>query len=422
MTRRILTLALAAAISAPVAGFSQTAAVAAPSVDGAPARETAARNLTAEVERLRVEGFNAVFSLDYAAAAKAFDEIVRIAPDRPQGYLYRATNTWFKSLYDQRLLSTSLYSQDGFYAQKEKKPNPAVDKAFRADIASAIAVAEASIKTNPKDVDALYYLGAAHGALGGYEASVARAFLSALKHGNRSVDLHEKVLKLDPKYNDAYLTVGVYHYVVGSLPFAVKILVALGGVKGSRKDGLVELERAAKNGLRVGDEARVILVGLYARENRLDQSLAVLRELRAKYPANYVISIEEANTLVRLKRYDEAYEAFDGILANPRAAGAAKDYVSYAYGEALRRGGKYDRALAAYAQVWAFPKADPDLVTLARLGAGEAHDALGQRKEAIASYEMVLRREDVLDSRRRAGQYKKEPYSPSSPMASTGQL
>jgi tetratricopeptide (TPR) repeat protein len=416
MTRRILVLALAAALSAPVAGFSQTAVAAAPAKDAAP------KDLAAEVERLRVEGFNAVFSLDYAAAAKAFDEIVRIAPERPQGYLYRATNTWFKSLYDQRLLSTSLYSQDDFYAQKEKRPNPAVDKAFRADIARAISVAEANIKTNPKDVDSLYYLGAAHGALGGYEASVARAFLSALKHGNKSVDLHEKVLKLDPKYNDAYMTVGVYHYVVGSLPFAVKVLVALGGVKGSRKDGLVEIERAAKAGLRVGDDARVILVGLYAREKRLEESLAVLRELRAKYPANYVISIEEANTLVQLKRYDEAYAAFDRILANSRAAGEAKDYVSYSYGEALKRGGKFERALAAYGQVWAFPKADPDLVTLARLGAGEAHDALGQRKEALASYEVVLKREDVLDSRRKAGQYKKEPYSPSSPMASTGQL
>jgi predicted Zn-dependent protease len=415
MFRRSMVLAVAAALAAPVPMLAQAGAA-------APAVAVAPKDVAAEVERLRVEGFTALYSLDYAGAGRAFEEIVRIAPDRPQGYLYRATNTWFKSLFAQRLLSTSLYSQDEFYAQKEKKPDPAVDRAFRADIDRAIKAGEALVKANPNDLDALYYLGAAHGALGGYEASMARAFLSALKHGSKSVDLHEKVLKANPKYDDAYLTVGMYHYVVGSLPFAVKILVAMGGVRGSRKDGLAELERAAKSATRVNDDAKVILASLYARENRLADSLAMLRELKAKYPANYVVSIEEAGTLVRLERFDEAYAAFDRLLANPRVTGEAKDYVAFAYADALKRGKRYDRAVATYGEVWAWPKADPDLVTLARLGAGEAHDALGQRKEALAQYEAVLKRADVLDSRRKAQQYKKAPYSPSSPIASTGQL
>ena len=173
------------------------------------------------VDSLRVEGFDALYSLDYTRAGKAFDEIVRLTPERPEGYLFRATNTWLKSLFDSRLLSLSLYSNDEFYAQKEKTVDPAVDKSFRADIQKAVEKAEAILAKNPNDLEALYYLGAAHGSLGGYEATMARAFFSALKHGSKSVDLHEKVLKLDPKFADAYLTVGMYHYVVGSLPFFV---------------------------------------------------------------------------------------------------------------------------------------------------------------------------------------------------------
>jgi tetratricopeptide (TPR) repeat protein len=251
---------------------------------------------------------------------------------------------------------------------------------------------------------------------------MARAFISALKHGSQSVDLHEKVLKLDPKYDDAYLTIGMYHYVVGSLPFVVKVSIALAGVRGSKRDGIAELERVARANGRTSDDARVILSGLYVREGRLDDSLAMLRALEAKYPANYVVQMEEANALVKLGRFVEAYAAFDRLLATPRARAEARDFVEYAYAEALRQGGRYDDAVAHYGEAWRWKGADPDLVTLSRLGAGLCHDALKRRAEALAEYKVVLQRPDVLDSRKKAERYSKSPYAPSSPMASTGQL
>lgn len=378
--------------------------------------------LEGELDRRRSEGFAALYSLEYAKARSAFDEFVRLAPDRPQGYLFRATTVWLKSLFDQRLLSTSLYSRDDFYAQKEKTVDPVVDKLFRADLKRAIELADARVKANPKDIESLYYLGAAHGALGGYEATMARAFFAALRNGSKAVDLHEKVLKLDPTFADAYLTIGLYHYVVGSLPFAVKIAAAVGGVRGSKRDGLAEIERAAKSGARVGDDARVMLVGLYAREGRLDDSIAMLRAVKAKFPVNYIVALEEANTLVKLERFDEAYVVFGSLAEASRPSAEARDFLEFSHGEALRLGGKYDRALSRYALVWTWKGADGDLVTLAHLGAGQCHDALKQRSEALSQYRLVQRRPDVLESRQRAGRLIKTPYSPSLPIASTGQL
>lgn len=410
----VLIAALAApTLARPVLARPQASAGTAP---------LAGQALERELERLRVEGFAFVYTLEYAAAARSFESYVRLAPDRPQGYLFRATNVWLKSLFDQRLLSTSLYSRDDYYAQKERTVDAVVDAAFRADVKRAIELGEARVKASPKDADALYYLGAAHGALGGYEATMAHAFFAALRNGSRALDLHEKVLKLDPAYADAYLTIGMYHYVVGSLPFAVKIAAAMGGVRGTKRDGLAELERAAKQSRRVGDDVRVILVSLYARENRLADSLAMLDELKEKYPVNYIVGLERANTLVKMKRFDEAYASFAALAEAPRAVTEARDFLEYSHGEALRQGGRYDRALSRYALVWTWKGADRDLVTLARLAAGQCHDALGQRPEALAQYKMVLRRVDVLDSRKRAEALTKVPYAPSSPMASTGQL
>lgn len=418
MSQTLLVLAVLVSMAIPALAAPKSGRSTAPAVVETPT----GLSLERELDRQRSAGFLALYSLEYVAAQRAFDEFVRLAPERPQGYLFRATTVWLKSLFDQRLLSTSLYSRDDYYAQKEKTVDPVVDKLFRTDLKRAIELAEARVKSNPKDVESLYYLGAAHGALGGYEATMARAFFAALRNGSKAVDLHEKVLKLDPKFADAYLTIGLYHYVVGSLPFAVKIAAAVGGVRGSKRDGLSEIERAARQGERVSDDARVMLVGLYAREGRLDDSIGILRELKAKYAVNYIVALEEANALVKLKRYDESYAAFATLADSPRATAEAADFLEYSHGEALRLGGRYDRALSRLSLVWTWKGADGDLVTLARLSAGQCHDALKQRPEALAQYRMVLRRPDVLDSRKRAEQLTKTPYSPSLPMASTGQL
>ena len=37
----------------------------------------------------------------------------------------------------------------------------------------------------------------------------------ALRDGNDAVNHHREVLKLDPKYIDAQITIGLYEYVVG---------------------------------------------------------------------------------------------------------------------------------------------------------------------------------------------------------------
>jgi tetratricopeptide (TPR) repeat protein len=200
------------------------------------------------------------------------------------------------------------------------------------------------------------------------------------------------------------------------------MIVAVGGVTGSRRDGLAELERVARSNGKTADDARVILSGLYVREDRLEDSLKMLEELRAKYPSNFVVRLEEANTLVKLKRNDEAFAAFDELLESPRVRSSARDYVEYSYAEALKGAGRFEAALAHYAEAWAWKGADPDVVTLARLGAGQCHDALKHRAEALAQYKIVLARPDVLDSRKKAERFTKAPYSPSSPIASTGQL
>jgi hypothetical protein len=69
------------------------------------------------------------------------------------------------------------------------------------------------------------------------EEAVERRHFAALRDGSDAVDHHRAVLKLDPKYIDAQVTIGLYEYAVGSLPLPVKLLAGLTGFRGSKKKG-----------------------------------------------------------------------------------------------------------------------------------------------------------------------------------------
>ncbi len=82
--------------------------------------------------------------------------------------------------------------------------------------------------------------------MAGYEASTARRFFSAMRNGSRCVETHKKVLKLKPDYYDAYLSVGVYDYMVGRLPFAYKALATMTGFRGNKQRGITGCKRSSK--------------------------------------------------------------------------------------------------------------------------------------------------------------------------------
>lgn len=368
---------------------------------------------TAEYRKLRLEGFDALYNMDYPAARARFDEMCRMAPDHPAGPLYKATAQWVEILYSRRRLQTGVYNSASFYAEtKEKeKVDPAVDREFRRLIGLAVQKAEAAVRRNSSDVDAVYYEGAGHALLATYEGTVARSFISALRNGSKAVNLHRAVLKADASFADAYLTIGTYDYVVGSLPFFVKILAAIGGFHGSRERGIEELRTAAERGRYANDDARVVLITFFAREKRYADALAVLDTLSAKYPRNYLFMLERAAAMARLGRHSESYAIFEQLLRDPSLQKVA-DMVHFQYADALASQKRNAEALAHFQAVGDMNGAAPELVTRSHLRAGQLLDMLSRRTEAIAEYKVVLARENVFDSHDQANNCLKKPFVP----------
>ncbi|MCG3161500.1 MAG: hypothetical protein JMDDDDMK_02683 [Acidobacteria bacterium] len=388
----------------------------------APAAESAAASVGAalppDVVELRREGNEALYNMDYATARAKFEEIKRRIPHHPAGDLYIATLIWLQHLSKSRRLQTSLYQNDSsFYAGADKAKDdnegdavdPELDRAFRDRMAQAKTKALALVARNKNDADAQYFLGAYYGVMAGYEASTARKFRAALRNGSRSVDAHEKVLKLNPNYYDAYLSVGMYDYIVGNLPFFYKTLAAVAGVRGNKKRGIARLQTIVEKEAATADDARVMLLAIYQNEKRYDDALAMLDQLSAKYPRSYLLKLERAYTLVSLKRTNDAYAVFEELLKDPAAAGAA-DLVHYQYAEALAANKEHKRAAEHFLEVPKVKSADANLATLALLRAAQVLDLAGERNDAVAQYKAVLARPNVYDTREQAEKGLKQPF------------
>jgi tetratricopeptide (TPR) repeat protein len=390
--------------------------------------KTAKDATSARLDELRVAGFEALYNLDYEGARRQFKEIVRLFPDHPAGPQFLAATLWTQTLNESRRLQSSLYNSESFYGKTDDKVDPRTVEEFRALTRQATMLARARLKTDPRDVEALYFLGATEGLKAAFGVAVQRSFMSGLRDGSSSVDRHREVLKLDPNFHDAELIIGLYDYVTGSLPLPVKLLVGIGGVRGSKKRGLLTLERVMKEGRYARDDAGALLIVLYKREKRYADALAISKELGAKYPHNHLFKLESADALVTLAAIErqannsagaasaerEAFAIFDALLQDRAARDSAQsrslDLIHFRYGDALFVAGRFDQAAKEFLAAAGTNGAEAALATVARLRAAQSLDLAGKRNEALHQYRSVLERPDVENAHEEAKRGLREPY------------
>lgn len=269
----------------------------------------------AQLDTLRAEGYEALYNLDYVSARRRFQKMVELAPKDPAGAQCLATSLWLQQLNESYRLKGTLYSGD----EKEKTDRRQTDE-FRGWIRQAKTLSEARLKREPRNIEALYYLGAAEGLDAAYNAQVERKYVAALRAGTNAVDHHREVIKLSPDYHDAELTIGLHNYVVGSLSLPLKMIAGTMGVRGSKKRGLETLERVTVEGWWARDLARILLIELYKREKRYDDAFKTARQLSEKYPRNYLFKLQMAEALASqiamLRKSKAPFKAEESELQN----------------------------------------------------------------------------------------------------------
>jgi hypothetical protein len=344
---------------------------------------------------LNQAAFEHYYNLDHDAAIQDFERIAARHPNDPLALNHLLSAIQVRELYRMGAMNSGEYSNDNFIGQAHRPADPAQKERIKQLVQQAEKLENADLARNPNNVDMLYARGVTRGQFALYTALIERAWFSALRNAVGARHDHERVLELAPQYTDAKLVVGAHNYVMGNLPLAVKIAVALVGLSGDKEKGLRYLNDAYRANGETSVDAGIILMVFLRREHRYGEALQIAGTIAPRFPRNYLLPIEEANLLRVAGKSGEAQAEvqYRRVWQNGREGKYGNlhyEITAIGLGDLLRSEKKYQAAAAAYELVSEVAGADPELLQKANLGAGEMYDQLQKRDLAVKKYEAVV--------------------------------
>lgn len=357
--------------------------------------------------------FDHFYNMEYDRATREFEKFLAERPNDPFAVNHLMSVILMHDLYETGGMNTGDYSNDSFIGHAPRPTDPKIKVRIKALAQRAEALEERSLKANPNDVDALYCRGVTRAQFAVYTGLIERAWFSALRNAVGARRDHERVLELDPDYLDAKMVVGTHNYVVGNLPWSVKVAAALAGLSGSKQKGLEYLREVARGNGETSSDAKVILSLFLRREHQYDEALGYMKDLAARYPHNHLFPTEVANLLRAAGRIEEAEDMYRKVWQNGREGKYDKlhyELAAWGLGELLRSEKNIVGAAAAYELVNEAPDPDPDIQLKANLAAGQMYDLLKERDLAMKRYETVLAENANSGQADQARRYIKEAY------------
>ena len=360
-----------------------------------------------------VVAYDHLYNMEYDRATKEFEAILAKHPDDPFAVNHLLTVVLMRDLYETGSMNTGDYANDSFIGRAPRPTDPKIKERIKELAHRAESLEEEQLRKNSKDVNALYCRGVTRAQFAVYTGLVERAWFSALRNAVGARHDHEHVLELDPKFVDAKMVVGTHNYVIGNLPWSVKVAAALAGLSGSKEKGLAYLREVAKSGGENSADAKVVLTLFLRREHQFDEALGYMQELTAKYPHNHLFPTEVANLQRAAGRLPEAETEYRKVWQNGREGKYGNlhyELAAWGLGELLRSKKDFAGAAAAYELVSQAPNPDPDVLQKANLSAGEMYDLMQKRDQAMKSYQAVLAGRPDTGPADLARRYIKEAY------------
>jgi tetratricopeptide (TPR) repeat protein len=301
----------------------------------------------------------------------------------------------FRELNRLDLLDTTFYANDGFLTGKHTVvEDPKVRDRVHDLSGQAIDEANAELKTNPNDVNALFARGWVKSMQAVYSAMVERAFAAGLRQALGARNDCDRVLQLDPSYIDAELVTGVYQYVVGSLNVAFKVLIGIMGIHGSKGTGLALLRDDGEHGVITRVEAKTSMMLFLRREANYEAAVAIAKQLAEEYPHDYLFLLEEANLEKDAGDGLIAVDTYERLIQIAKQPGyfpnAHMELAYFGLGDTLRGQKQYAESVAAYREGAFQSTTSPELKRRCLLEAGKTYDLMREHDKAVEQYQAVL--------------------------------
>ncbi len=358
-------------------------------------------------------GFDHFYNLDYERAIRDFETDLKAHPDDPFAINHLLTARLVHELYRMGVLDTAYYANNSFLGQPHHKPDAQEQEQIKQLVNTGLKLEDDRLEHNSKDVNTLYARGVTRGLRATYTALVERSWFAALRSALGARRDHQHVLDLEPGYTDAKMVVGIHNYVVGSLPWGVKMAVAVVGIGGNKKRGIQYLYDVAHCGAcQASTDAKVVLALFLRREGRYPEALDTIRSLVRDYPRNVLFALEDPNILRSMGKNPEAEAGYRKIFQEGREGRFNGHYelAAYSLGEALRSDKNYQAAADAYDLVDTVRDPDAEVQQRANLAAGEMYDLMKKRDLALKKYENVIAEDSGTPPAEAARKHIKEAY------------
>src|SRR6266849_2673850 len=223
-------------------------------------------------DSLNSVAFEHYYNIDYDAAVQDFERILARHPNDAFALNHLLSAIQVRELYRMGAMNSGEYSNDNFIGQAHRPADPAQKQRIKQLVEQAEKLEDAELARNPNNVDMLYARGVTRGQFALYTT----------------------------------LIVGDHNYVMGNLSLAVRMAVALVGLRGDKEKGLQYLSDDYHANGETSVDAGVVLMVFLRREHRYGEALQIARVIGPRFPRNYLLPLEEANLLRASGKGEEA--------------------------------------------------------------------------------------------------------------------
>jgi len=344
-------------------------------------------------QRVR-EGQDAIYRLDYARAERIVQQIIAENPDSPVGYGMLSITTFQQLLFAAANQALDDYATPTPFTKGRTHKDVSEEiRRFREANNKLLAVCEGILENNSKDVLALYFRGLAYENFAAEAVAITKKTGDAFSNGRKAKNIHEKVLELDPNFVDANVSIAGYEFAKATLPWSIKWLAFLVGIRGSKEQAFQKYELVSEKGKYRQVEAQVVLALLHSWKGDPQQPLVIFENLRELYPQNYHFDINLA-AIYQLKFNDsqsalEIYQQLLKTLPN-KAPGLHAGEVYLRIGKTYVQLREYSLALQAFNKALEESKGEMETEPLAYFHMAQIHDEQGDRDQAREYYQKVL--------------------------------
>jgi tetratricopeptide (TPR) repeat protein len=340
------------------------------------------------------KGRDAIYNLDFDRAEEIFQALIRANPDEPTAHAFLSITYWNKLL--QAAGSTVLddYATPTPFTKRQSHKSVAKETLqFREATERLIELCDRLLKQDQNSVLALYMKGVGYENLAAEAVAITKSSGKAMANGRKAEILHKKVLKLDPEFVDAKLSIGTSEFAKATLPWSIRWLAFLLGFRGNKEHALALLYEVGEKGRYRRLDALVVIALLQAWKGDAGESIRIFQALGEQYPRNYLFDLQRAAIYDKqLNQLKAALEVYQKLIASldQKAPSLAPAEVYYRLGVVYYKLKDYSLALDSFEKALNLPNKESETRALSSLQIARIHTEQGDSKLAREYYAKVL--------------------------------